>query len=200
MRGSNFLEPRNSGDVHVRLGIRFLSLIEYSNLFGAHDLYGTHSTWSCLFLLGPSSSETTTLKTSHAAPRIGLETPRLPGGELLRWVSWLQLELVWTQAIPDVTSSLRRSISVFFVPPWRSVAVSSSSKASVPLFLVLPFLLFHGRASPLRQKGLLAVDVLFYFGEHLGHARLWVLRNGERHIFRLYAEPDYKGGDGKFLI
>ena len=29
-----------------------------------------------LFLLGSSSSETATLKTSHVVPRIGLETPR----------------------------------------------------------------------------------------------------------------------------
>ena len=76
MPGSDLLEPRNGGDVHVRLGIRFLSSTEYRHLFGAHDLCGTHSTWLCLFLLGPSSSETATLKTSHAAPRIGLETPR----------------------------------------------------------------------------------------------------------------------------
>ena len=76
MRGSNFLEPRNSGDVHVGLGIQFLSSTEYNHLFSAHDLCGTRSTWSCLFLLGPSSSETATLKISHAAPRIGLETPR----------------------------------------------------------------------------------------------------------------------------
>ena len=81
--------------------------------------------------------------------------------------------------VPDVTSSLWRSISVLFVPPWRSVSVFSSSRASVPLFLVLAFLLLHGRASPLRHKGLLAVDVFFYFGEHLGHACLRVLRDGE---------------------
>ena len=77
---SDLLELRNGGDVHVGLGIRFLSSTEYSHFFGAHDLCGTRSTWLCLFLLGPSSSETTTLKTSHAAPRIGLETPRPSGG------------------------------------------------------------------------------------------------------------------------
>ena len=81
--------------------------------------------------------------------------------------------------VPDNTSSLWRSISNFFVPPWRSVSVSSSSRALVPLFLVLSFLLLHGRASPLRHKGLLAVDVFFYFGEHLSHACLRVLRDGE---------------------
>ena len=80
MPGSNLLDPRNSGDIHVRLGIRFLSSTEYNHLFGVHDLCGTRSTWICLFLLGPSSSETTTLKTSHAAPRIGLETSRPSGG------------------------------------------------------------------------------------------------------------------------
>ena len=77
---SDILEPRNGGDVHVKLGIRFLSLTEYSHLFSAYDLCGTRDTWLCLFLLGLSSSETTTLKTSHAPPRIGLETPRLSGG------------------------------------------------------------------------------------------------------------------------
>ena len=80
MPSSNILEPCNGGDVHVGLGIRFLSLTEYNHLFDAHDLYGTCSTWSCLFLLGSSSSETATLKTSHDAPCIGLETPRLLGG------------------------------------------------------------------------------------------------------------------------
>ena len=76
MPGSDLLEPRNGGDVHVKLGIRFLSSIEYSHQSGAQNLYGTHSTWLCLFLLGPSSSETITLKNSHTGPRIGLETPR----------------------------------------------------------------------------------------------------------------------------
>ena len=66
--------------VHVGLGIRFLSSTEYSHLFGAHDLCGTRSTWLCHFFLGPSSFETTTLKTSHVAPRIRLETPRPSGG------------------------------------------------------------------------------------------------------------------------
>ena len=78
--GSDLLKPRNGGDVHIGLGIRFLSSTEYSHLFGAHDLCGTRNTWSCLFLLGPSSSETVTLKTSHATPRIRLETPRPLGG------------------------------------------------------------------------------------------------------------------------
>ena len=76
MSGSNLLEPRNGGDVHVGLGIRFLSSIEYGHLFSAHDLCGTRNTWFCLFLMGPSSSETATLKTSHVIPRIGLETSR----------------------------------------------------------------------------------------------------------------------------
>ena len=85
----------------------------------------------------------------------------------------------WTQAVPDVTFSLWRSISVFSIPPLRSVSVFSSFEASVPLFLVLAFLLLRGRASPLRHKGLLAVDVFFYFGEHLNHACLRVLQDGE---------------------
>ena len=78
--GSDHLEPRNSRDVYVELGIQFLSSTEFSHLFSAHDLCGTHSTWLCLFLLSSSSSETATLKTSHAAPHIGLETPRPSGG------------------------------------------------------------------------------------------------------------------------
>ena len=81
--------------------------------------------------------------------------------------------------VSDIISSLWRSISVFYVPPWRSVSISSSSRALVPLFLVLNFLLLHGRASPLRHKGLLPVDVFFCFGEHLGHACLRVLRDRE---------------------
>ena len=80
MPSSYLLEPRKGGDVHVGLGISFLASTEYSHLFGAHDIYGTCSTWLCLFLLGPSSSEMATLKTSHAAPRIGLETLRSLGG------------------------------------------------------------------------------------------------------------------------
>ena len=78
--GSNILEPCNGEDVHVGLGIRFLSSIEYNHLFSAHDLCGTRSTWLWLFLLSPSSSETVTLKISHATPRIGVETPRRSGG------------------------------------------------------------------------------------------------------------------------
>ena len=78
--GSNLLEPLNDRDVPVRLGIRFLSSTEYSHFFCAHDLYGTRSTLLCLFLLGPSSSEMATLKTSHVVPLIGHETPRPLGG------------------------------------------------------------------------------------------------------------------------
>ena len=81
--------------------------------------------------------------------------------------------------VPNVTSSLWRSISVFPAPPLGSVSASSSSGASVLLFHILAFLLSRGRASPLRYKGLLAVDVFFGFGEHLGHACLRVLRDGE---------------------
>ena len=80
MPSSDFREPRNGGGVHVGSGIRFLFSTEYSHMFDAHDLCGTHSTWSCLFLLGPSSSETAILKPSHVAPRIRLETPRLSRG------------------------------------------------------------------------------------------------------------------------
>ena len=81
--------------------------------------------------------------------------------------------------VPNITSSLLRSISVFLAPPLGSVSHSSSPRASVPLFLILAFLLSRGKSSPLRDKGLLAVDVLFGFGEHLGHACLRVLQDGE---------------------
>ena len=77
---SDLLKPRNGGDVHVELGIRFLSSTKYSHLSGAHDLCGTCSTWLRLFFLGSSSSELATLKTSHVVPRVGLETPRPSGG------------------------------------------------------------------------------------------------------------------------
>ena len=76
MSGSDLLEPYNGRDVHVRLRIRFLSSVKYSHLFDAHDLCGTRSTWLRLFLLGLSSVETATLKTSHIAPGIELQTPR----------------------------------------------------------------------------------------------------------------------------
>ena len=49
MHGSDLLEPRNGGDVHVGLGIRSLSSTEYSHKFGAHDLRGTRSIWLSLF-------------------------------------------------------------------------------------------------------------------------------------------------------
>ena len=78
--GSDLWEPRNDGYVHVGSGIRFLFLTEYNHLSDAHDLCGSRSTWSCLFWLGPSSFEMTILKTSHAAPRIELETPQPLGG------------------------------------------------------------------------------------------------------------------------
>ena len=81
--------------------------------------------------------------------------------------------------VPDVTSSLWGSIAIFSVPPWRSILVSSCCGASVPLFLVFAFLILRGRASLLRYKGLLVVDVFFFFGKHLGHACLRVLRDGE---------------------
>ena len=78
--GSDLLEPHSGGDVHVELGIQFLSSTEYNHLFSAHDLFGTRSTWLCLFFPGPFSYETATLKTSHDAPRIRLVTPRPLGG------------------------------------------------------------------------------------------------------------------------
>ena len=58
--GFDLLEPCNGGDVHVELGILFLSSTEYSHLFSAQNLCGTRSTWLCLFLLGLSSFEMAT--------------------------------------------------------------------------------------------------------------------------------------------
>ena len=80
MLGSDLREPRNGVVVHVGSGIRFLFSIEYNHLSDARDLYGNRNTWSCLFWLGPSSSETAILKTSRAAPHTGLETSRPSGG------------------------------------------------------------------------------------------------------------------------
>ena len=80
MPSSDLLEPCSGGNVHVGLGIRFLFSIEYRHFSDAHELYGTRSTWLCLFLLGLSSFEMATLRTSHVAPRTGLETPRSSGG------------------------------------------------------------------------------------------------------------------------
>ena len=54
----------------------FFFQLDTVHLSEACDLYGSRNTWSCLFWLGPSSSETTILKTSHAAPLTGLEIPR----------------------------------------------------------------------------------------------------------------------------
>ena len=76
MPGSDLLEPRNSGDVHIRSGIRFLLLIEYSHLSDARGLYGSRNTWSCLFWLSSSSFEMAILKTSHVVPSTGLEILR----------------------------------------------------------------------------------------------------------------------------
>ena len=80
MPSSNLQEPRNGGDVHVGSGIQFLFSIEYSRMSDVRDLCGSRNTWSCLFWLGPSSSEMVILKTSHVVPRIGLEIPRSSGG------------------------------------------------------------------------------------------------------------------------
>ena len=80
MSGSDLQEPRISGDVYVGSEIRFLFSIEYSHLSDARDLYGSRNTWSCLFWPGPSSSEMVILKTSHDAPRTGLEILRPSGG------------------------------------------------------------------------------------------------------------------------
>ena len=80
MPGPNLLRPRSGGDVHVESGIQFPSSTGCNHLFGAHDPYGTHSTWLCLFLLSLSSSEMVTLKTSRATPRLRLVIPRPSGG------------------------------------------------------------------------------------------------------------------------
>ena len=68
--GSDLLEPRNGEDVHIGLGIEFISSTEYSHLSSAHDLCGTPSTWLCPSLLGLSSSKMATLKISHVVPHV----------------------------------------------------------------------------------------------------------------------------------
>ena len=78
--GPDLLRPRSGGDVNVGSGIQFSSSVGCSHLFNAHDPCGIHNTWLCPFLLGLSSSEMATLRTSHAAPRVGLVTPRLSEG------------------------------------------------------------------------------------------------------------------------
>ena len=67
--GPDFLRPRSGEDVHVGSGIQFPSSARFNHLFSVHDPYGIHNSWSSLFLLGLSSSETATLKTFRAAPR-----------------------------------------------------------------------------------------------------------------------------------
>ena len=52
----------------------------------------------------------------------------------------------------------------------------------------------------MHSKGLLAIDVHFFFGKNLCHARLWVLRNREHQIFGSYAQLGYNGGDGELFI
>ena len=78
--GPDLLRPRSNEDVHVGSGIQFPSSAGCNHLLGVHDPYGIHNTWLSLFLLGLSSSETTTLKTFHAAPRVGPVILRLSRG------------------------------------------------------------------------------------------------------------------------
>ena len=82
--GPDLLTPRKGEDVHVGLGIQFLSLTRCSHLFGVHDPCGTHSIWYCLFLLGLPSSEMAISEIFHVAFRVGPRTLRLSGGELPR--------------------------------------------------------------------------------------------------------------------
>ena len=107
------------------------------------------------------------------------------------WIPRLQLGLGWTQAVPDVTSSIWGSISVFPAPQWGFVSVSSSPGASVSLFIILTSLLLRGRASSLRHKGLLVVDVLFGFGKHLSHACLKALLYDQQVVARLPVCPGF---------
>ena len=72
---------------------RFLSSTECSHQCDDRGLCGTRSTWSYLSLSGPTSFERVIVRISRVAPRLGFRTPRRPGGELLRQVSWLQFRL-----------------------------------------------------------------------------------------------------------
>ena len=78
--GPDLLRPRNGEDVHVRSSIQFPSSVGCNHLFGVRDPYGIHNTWLSLFLLGQSSSETTTLKIFRAAPCVGPVILRLSRG------------------------------------------------------------------------------------------------------------------------
>ena len=80
MSGPDLLRPRSGEDVHVGSGIQFPSSAGCNHLFGVHDPYGIHNTWSSLSSLGLSSSETGTLKTFRAASRVGPVIPRLSRG------------------------------------------------------------------------------------------------------------------------
>ena len=83
--------------------------------------------------------------------------------------------LRWSHAIPDVPLSYRGPFSVFSAPPWGSVSVYLSHRASFSFFIALALFLLTRRASLLGQEGFFIVDILLYFGEDLGHAYLRVL-------------------------
>ena len=55
--GPVLLKLRNDKDAHVGSGTQYLSLVECSHRFGAHDPCGTHNIWYCLFLLDLTLSE-----------------------------------------------------------------------------------------------------------------------------------------------
>ena len=148
--GPDLLKPRNGEDAHVGSGIQFLSSVGYSHPFGVRDPRGTHSIWSCPFLLGLTSSEMVTSEIFHVAPRARPVILRLSGGELLRRIPLLQLGLRWSQAVSDIPSPLRGSFSFLSVSSWGFVLVSSSSEASFSFFLTPASFLLCGRVFLLR--------------------------------------------------
>ena len=75
----DLLNPRNGEDAHVGSGTQFLSSAGCNHRFGVHDLYGTHSIWYCLFLLGLTSFEMDISEIFNAALRVGPVTLRLSG-------------------------------------------------------------------------------------------------------------------------
>ena len=77
--------------------------------------------------------------------------------------------------IPDVPSSCWGPLSVFSAPPWGSVLVCLSLRASFSFFVAPTLFLLSRRASLLGEEGFFAVDILLYFGEDLDHAGLRVI-------------------------
>ena len=74
----------NGEDILVRSDTLFPSLAICNRPFDVRGPYGTHSTWCCPFLLGPSSSGMAISEISHVAPLARPAILRLLGGEMPR--------------------------------------------------------------------------------------------------------------------